>query len=173
MRWWPRSIRWQMLLGLVLLQALSIALFAILLFRLQEVDVRHRVTDRIAHQTTSLAMQAQEALQQDHPDWVGLSVRIMGEAPSVSRVRITDPAGKPLYASTGVPSYFPLDPQERAQMQQVRGTEPRIFAFGPHRWEGVRAIYTAGPTLRGYAWIESNRDWDTEQISGMLHAILI
>ena len=36
MRWWPRTIRWKMLLGLVLLEALSIALFALLLIRLQE-----------------------------------------------------------------------------------------------------------------------------------------
>src|ERR1700676_1195555 len=97
MRWWPRSIRWQMMLGLVLLEFLSIALFAVLLLRLQEFDIQKRVYDRIAHQSTSLALQAQEALGQDRFDWVGLSVRIMGEAPSVFRTRITDLAGKTLY----------------------------------------------------------------------------
>jgi len=161
-----------MLLGLVLLEALSIALFAALLFRLQETDLRHRISDRVAHQSTSLAVQAQEALQQDRLDWVSLSVHIMGEAPSVSRVRITDPAGKTLYASTGDPANFPLDPGELAQIPQLRGIQPYVFSFGSSHWEGVRAIFT-GPTLRGYAWVETNKDWDTEQISGMLHGILI
>ena len=40
MRWWPRTIRWKMLFGLVLLEALSIVLFALLLVRLQGRDVR-------------------------------------------------------------------------------------------------------------------------------------
>ncbi len=172
MRWWPRSIRWQMLLGLVILEALSISLFALLLFRLQEQDVRRRVYDRIGHQTNSLAAQAQEALGQERLDWVGLSVHIMGQAPSVSRALITDPSGKTLYASPGNPADFPLDPDERRQLRQIHGDEPRVFSFGRNRWEGVRAIFT-GTTLRGYAWVESNRDWDSEQVGDMLHGILI
>jgi len=35
MRWWPRSIRWQMLGVLLLLEALSVVLFAALLIRRQ------------------------------------------------------------------------------------------------------------------------------------------
>jgi PAS domain S-box-containing protein len=172
MRWWPRSIRWQMLLGLVILEALSISLFALLLFRLQEQDVRHRVFDRMAHQANSLAVQVQEALGQDRLDWVGLSVHIMGQAPSVSRAIVTDPSGKTLYASGGDPSDFPLDPEEQRQIRQIRGDEPHVFSVGRNRWEGVRAISTA-TTLRGYAWVESNRDWDSEQVGDMLHGILI
>src|SRR5579863_9744407 len=172
MRWWPRSIRWQMLLGLVILEALSISLFALLLFRLQEQDVRHRVFDRMAHQANSLAVQVQEALGQERLDWVGLSVHIMGQAPSVSRALITDPSGKTLYASPGNPADSPLDLDEKRQITQIHGNEPRVFSFGRNRWEGVRAIFT-GTTLRGYAWVESNRDWDSEQVGDMLHGILI
>jgi hypothetical protein len=35
MRWWPRTIRWQMILGLMMLEALSVGLFAVLLINLQ------------------------------------------------------------------------------------------------------------------------------------------
>src|SRR5579863_5000443 len=121
MRWWPRSIRWQMLLGLVLLEALSITLFALLLFRFQQHDVYSRATERIGHQVTSLASQAQEGIQQNRPDWVGLSVHILGQAPSVSLARLTDPAGQTLYVSKGEPYLYPLEPEEMAQIAQVHG----------------------------------------------------
>jgi PAS domain S-box-containing protein len=173
MRWWPRSIRWQMLLGLVLLEVLSIALFAVLLFRFQQHEVHSRATERIAHQVTSLASQAQEALLQDRPDWVGLSVRIMGQAPSVSTSRITDPAGKTLYVGKGEPYLYPLEPQEIAQISRIRGALPLVFAFDKDRWEGVRAIITGDHKLYGYAWIESNKDWDSEQVADMLRGIFI
>jgi PAS domain S-box-containing protein len=172
MRWWPRSIRWQMLLGLVLLEALSIGLFAVVLFRFQEHDIRNRATDRVAHQATSLAAQAQEALGQDRLDWVALSVHIMGEAPSVTCARITDPTGKTLYVGKGEPYMYPLEPVEQAQIARIHGAESRVFNFGDNRWEGVRAIITNG-TLRGYAWIESNKDWDSQQVSDMLRGIVI
>ncbi|KAA6459184.1 PAS domain S-box protein [Acidobacteria bacterium AB60] len=161
-----------MLLGLVLLETLSIALFAVLLFRFQQLDVRRRATDRVAHQANSLAAQAQEALQQDRLDWVGLSVHIMGEAPSVACARITDPAGKVLYVGKGEPYLFPLEPEEKTQIQKVHGPDPLVFAFGNDRWEGVRAI-TVNGNLRGYAWIESNKNWDSEQIADMLRGISI
>jgi PAS domain S-box-containing protein len=172
MRWWPRSIRWQMLLGLVLLEVLSIALFALLLLQLQESDVRHRVFDRLAHQSTSIAIQAEEALGQNRPDWVRISVRTMGEAPSVSRTKITDPEGKTLYVSGGNAAEFPLDPDELSKIQQIHGPEPLVFSFGRNRWEGVRAIRT-GSTLRGYAWVESRPSWDSQQVGDMLHGLLV
>jgi PAS domain S-box-containing protein len=172
MRWWPRSIRWQMLLGLVLLEVLSIALFAILLLRLEGFEIRSRVFDRVSHQANSLAAQAHEAYEQNRLEWVGLSVKIMGQAPSVFRARITDSEGKTLFVGAGDPANFPLVPEELTQIKQVNGTAPRVFSFGRNRWEGICAIY-AGSTVRGYALVESRPSWDTEQTSDMLHGILL
>ena len=172
MRWWPRSIRLQMLLGIVVLEVLSIALFAILLLRLQEHDISHRVLDRLNHQTTSLALQIQEALGEERRDWVRLSVNTMGDAPSVFRSRMTDPAGKTIFVGKGDPDQFPLDPDELAKIRQVQGSTPLVFSFGKNRWEGVRAIYSDS-VLRGYAWVESNPDWDMQQTGDMLSGILI
>ncbi|MGA2086529.1 MAG: hypothetical protein ABSG60_13535, partial [Terracidiphilus sp.] len=58
MRWWPRSIRWQMLAGLLLLEALSIGLFAALLVRQQTREVSVHARQRLAYQAASLAQQA-------------------------------------------------------------------------------------------------------------------
>ena len=95
MRWWPRSIRWQMLAGLVLLEALSIVLFATLLIRQQSQEVHQRMLQGLAHQVTATSLDAKEALLQNRPGWVGLSVKMTGESPSVAIAKVTDPAEKP------------------------------------------------------------------------------
>ncbi len=64
-----------MLAGLLLLEVLSIVLFAVLLLSKQGRELRQRTKQRLANQATSLALQASEAIQQDKPGWVGMSVQ--------------------------------------------------------------------------------------------------
>jgi signal transduction histidine kinase len=163
MRWWPRTIRWKMLCGLVLLEALSIALFALLLIRLQEQDVRRRTLERLAHQANSVALQVQEAQLQERPDWEVLAVRMLGQSPSVSRVRVTDTAGNVLYVDKGDPRSFALDPEEKAQIPLITNRTPRTFVFGKEQWEAVGPIYR-GAAVSGFVWIETNRAWDREEL---------
>jgi PAS domain S-box-containing protein len=172
MRWWPRSIRWQMLAGLVLLEVLSIALFAALLIRQQAHEVHEHMLQRLAHQSTSMALQATEALQQDRRTWVGLSVKMMGEAPSVYFAKVTDPAGNILFVSSGEPEQMLLDPEERAQIPFASRDDAHVFVFAKGRWEGVKAIYT-GTDLRGFAWVESDRNWDYEQLDSVLRSMAV
>ena len=103
MRWWPRSIRLQMLAGLVLLEVLSLALFTALLVRQQTHEVNERTRLRLEHQATDLALQSKAALLDQRPAWLGLAAKMMGEAPGVSVAKITDPAGNVLYANTSAP----------------------------------------------------------------------
>jgi len=172
MRWWPRAIRWQMLAGLVLLEALSIGLFVALLVREQAHEVHVHMLHRLEHQSTSMALQATEALQQDRRNWVGLSVKMMGEGPSVASAKITDTAGNVLFVSAGEPEQVALDPTERAQIPQLTQKEARVFPFGKDRWEGVKSIYT-GNELRGFAWVETDRNWDYEQLNSVLRSTVI
>src|SRR5580692_8404394 len=101
MRWWPRSIRWQMLAGLLLLETLSIGLFALVLVRQQTQEVYQRAHLRLDYEATSLATQSAEALEEERPGWVGLSVKMMGEGPTVAVAKVTDPAGNMLFISKG------------------------------------------------------------------------
>jgi PAS domain S-box-containing protein len=172
MRWWPRSIRWQMLAGLVLLEVLSIGLFEALLIRQQAHEAHGRMLQRLAHQSSSVALQAKEALQQERPAWVGLSVKMMGEAPSVAFAKVTDPAGNILYVSEGEPEQLSLTAEERAAIEQRDNREAKVFRFGKNRWEGVKPIVT-GEDLRGYAWVETDRAWDYEQLNSVLRSTVI
>ena len=126
MRWWPRSIRWQMLAGLLLLELLSLGLFAAVLVEQQAAEVHRRAEQRLADEVRSLALQAREALLEERPGWVGLSVKMMGEAPTVSVAMVTDPSGNMLFASSGEADNVVLSPLERAQIRLV-GREAESF----------------------------------------------
>lgn len=171
-RWWPRSIKWQMLAGLVLLEALSILLFAALLIRQQSQEVHQRMMQGLVHQVTSMALQAKEALLQNRPVWVGLSVKMVGESPSVALAKVTDAAGNVLFVSEGVPEQFPLNSVERAQIPLMTKAEPRVFSLGKDQWESASPIFT-GNDLRGFAWVKRERAWDYEQLNAILRDTVI
>jgi PAS domain S-box-containing protein len=170
-RWWPRTVRWQLIIWLMLLEALSVGLFAAILVNVEGHEVRQRALERLAHQATSVALQAEEAYHQQKPDLVIPSLRMMGEAPSVTRAKITDVAGNVLYVSDGDASQYPLEPSEKAQIKLTQNREPRVFEFADRRWEGVKAIFD-GETLRGYAWVETDRSWDNEQLDTVMRSSL-
>jgi PAS domain S-box-containing protein len=161
-----------MLLGLVLLEALSIGLFATVLTHLQRQDIQRRAAHRLAHQADSVAGQIQEALRQGRQDWVAFSVGMQGQSPSVARVRVTDPSGRTLYEDGGANVGVPLTSEEVAQMEQLKGSESRVFGFNSNVWEAVRPIYQ-GAALYGYVWIESSRAWDNEELVGTIRATSI
>ena len=172
MRWWPRSIRWQMLAGLILLEALSIFLFAVLLTRQQESEVEVRAQHRLAHQADSVCLQSKEAIEHGRPEGVGLSEHMMGNAPSVAFVKVTDPAGTVVDVSQGDPATVHLEPMEREEIARVRGHEPRVFNLGDDRWVAAKAIY-AGGVLQGYALVETDRTWDHQQRDSILRGMSI
>lgn len=167
MRWWPRTIRLQMLAGLLLLESLSIGLFAVLLIRQQTNESYLRARTRLSYEATSVAMQSSEALVQNRPGWVGLSVKMMGEAPTVSVAKVTDPAGNVLFVSKGEADEVKLEPEEKAQIPLIRHDDPRFFVLDGNRWESAAAIYT-GTDLRGFAWVEYDKAWVREQLSYIL-----
>lgn len=169
--WWPRTVRWQLITWLMLLEALSVALFALILIEVQGREIRQRALERLEHQATSVAVQAQEAYRANRTDILITSLKMMGAAPSVAHARVTDAAGNVLYVSDGEPARFPLEPAERAQIAKIPAHLPLVFSFGDHRWEGVKAIYD-GERLTGYAWVETDRSWDTEQLNTVLRSSL-
>jgi hypothetical protein len=64
-----------MLAGLVLLEILSISLFAAILTRQQTQRVWMRAQVILAHESASLASQVSDALEQQRPGWISSSVK--------------------------------------------------------------------------------------------------
>ena len=172
LRGWPRSIRLQLLYGIVLLEALSLLLFAAILIRQQAHEVFDRARQRLEHQSTSLAVQTQEALEGGRSESISISARIMGEAPSVDTAKITDPQGNVLFDNEGQVAHLPLQSGELAQLKHISGDSPYFFTLSPRDWEAVKPIRFQGK-LFGYAWVKTDQGWDRQQLNGMLRSIAI
>jgi PAS domain S-box-containing protein len=161
-----------MLAGLLLLEMLSIALFALLLVRqqLQEADSRAHL--RLSYESQSLALQSSQALEQERPGWVGLSVKMMGDAPTVATAKVTDPQGNILFTSKDEGDQTALDQAERDEVPLIRRDAQNCLTLAGNQWECASPIYTAD-TLRGFAWVEFDKHWLHEQVSGMLRSTVV
>jgi len=167
MRWWPRSIRWQLLAGLLLLETLSIGLFALLLVRQQRQEVYERAHTRLEYEARSLAAQAGEALEENEPGWVGLSVRMMGEGPTVAAAKVTDVAGNVLFISKGDADESTLTSAELAAIPWMRQDQSRCLTLVADQWECAHGIFSNNQ-LRGIAWVEFDKSWAHEQLNSIL-----
>jgi PAS domain S-box-containing protein len=171
-RRWPRSIQFQFLFGLVLLEALSLLLFSTILIRQQAQETYDRAKVRLAHQATSLTVQVQESLRSGRTEAIADAVHMMGESPSVDTAKITDPHGTVLYDSTGLSIHQLLPSAELAELKHILGENPYFFTFGKNDWEGAKAIRYQGK-LYGYAWVKTDKGWDRQQLSGILRSTAI
>jgi len=169
---WPRSIRSQLLLGLVLLEALSLLLFGAILVRQQARETYDRAQQRLEHQATSVAVQTREALQSGRPETVAISVRMMSKAPSVDTATVTDPQGKVLFFGPGQVSERTMLPGELTQIALIKRDSPHFFALSSDDWETVQPIFIDGK-LYGYAWIKTDKSWDKEQLNSLLRSTAI
>ncbi len=167
MRWWPRSIRWQLLAGLLLLETLSIGLFAVVLVRQQTQEVYQRAHMRLDYEARSLATQSAEALEEERPGWVGLSVRMMGEGPTVAVAKVTDPVGNMLFISKGEADDTALTPAETALIPWMKQNVSQCLTLASDQWECAHGIFT-GSELRGIAWVQFDKSWANEQLSSIL-----
>ncbi len=170
-----RSISFQLLVGVVSLELLSLVLFAWVMVRQQHEEIINRVEQRLVHQANIAAFEAEEALEDRRPDLVGLSVDIMAKSPSVASSIVTDGEGRILFAANNTadrPVEEQLRTQELVQMGRVTGDAPVVFSTGPNEWEGVAAIHYKG-RLYGYAWVHSDRVWDNQQLELMLHSAVV
>ena len=156
-----------MLAGLLLLESLSIGLFALLLVRQQSREMYVRAHTRLSYEAGSLAMQSAEALVEERPGWVGLSVKMMGDAPTVAVAKVTDPGGNMLFISKGDSDVVTLSPAEVALIPEMKRGVSKCLTVDGNQWECGQGIYT-GDDLRGIAWVQFDKSWSREQLSSLL-----
>jgi len=161
-----------MLAGLLALEMLSIGLFALLLVRQQKQETSSRAHTRLAYEAMSLALQAGEALRQQRPEWIGLSVKMMGDSPTVAQAKVTDSTGKVLFIGKGNPDESTLEPIEFQQIPLMKRDAASCPTLSGGRWECVYPIYTAN-TLRGFAWVTYDKVWMREQMDSILRSTAV
>jgi PAS domain S-box-containing protein len=157
-----------MLAGLLLLESLSIGLFALLLLRQQENEMQDLAQKRLAYEASSLAVQVREALIEGRVNWVEPAVRMIGDSPTVASAKVTDPDGNIQYISNGEAAQSSLMTIERMQIPALRQVGSACMMLQNLQLECAQAIMING-NLQGFAWVQRDNSWSREQLESMLH----
>lgn len=165
--WKPRTIRSQLLAGLILFELLSLALFSTLLVREQMTEARKRAVQRLAYQATSLASQASLSFTEQDPQILDQAVHMMAADPSIASAKVSDPSGQLLSAT---PEFTNLTTLEKQQLNGLSAAT--VFHPSSEYAESVAPVYVKGQ-LKAYAWIYTDDKWDDVQIHSFLRVILL
>ena len=144
----PRSIRGQLISGLILFEGLLVVVFSILLVREQASEIHERARVRLESEVNLLALQSQDSLAQGEAEYLVPILRAMSNSPSIRAAVVTDSNGRVIASS---------DPgNERqgsadASGKKAPGGHPRGGHFSrPRRCSGSRPGHP--------------RRWSTERI---------
>src|ERR1700760_3973498 len=101
MSWFkPRSIRGQLISGLILFEGLLVIGFATLLVREQASEIHERARVRLESEISLLGLQSQESLSNGQPGYLEPILRATINSPSIRAAVVTDPEGKVIAGSS-------------------------------------------------------------------------
>jgi signal transduction histidine kinase len=168
----PRTIRGQLILGLVLLEAMFLLLFAVLLLTQERADVRSRAARRLENQSNLLATEAVRSIESHHPEWLNEELSALLASRAILAVRITDMDGNVL-AEQSKPNAsveWKLSTFDRSTLGQAVHVLP--FAQTGDRGEGIALLHD-GKKLLGYAWVMEDPASDRAVVDSLIRNTLI
>jgi signal transduction histidine kinase len=174
---WPRTIRGQLILGLVLLEATFLLLFAVLLLTQERAGVHARAARRLENQATLLSLEAARSIESQHPEWLNEELSALLASRAILAVRITDMRGHVLAQQTKSNAkaewqLSTLDPSALAQLETGKPVQVMPFAMTGDRGEAI-ALMRDGPKLLGYAWVMEDPTGDRATIDSLLRNTLL
>ena len=95
----PRSIRSQLITGLILFEGLLVVVFATLLVREQASEIHERARLRLESEVNLLALQSEDALAQGQAGYLVPILRSMANSPSIRVAMVTDSNGRVIASS--------------------------------------------------------------------------
>src|SRR6202046_2597879 len=166
----PRSIRGQLISGLILLEGLLVVVFATLLVREQASEIHERARLHLESEVNLLALQSEDSLAQGQSGYILPILRAMTNSPSIRAAMVTDPNGKVIAASGGINNPDPLTRLEKKHLADAPGAV--IFRVPGGAREAVVAIHVAGQ-LRGFAWVYEDASAAGQQIYSLIRITII
>ena len=95
----PRTIRGQLMSGLIFFEILVLAVVSLLLVREQRKELQTRTYRRLEYQASLLAIQANAAMAANQYSTLDHILAAMRDAPSIRSIQITDLQGRTLFSS--------------------------------------------------------------------------
>ena len=164
MRIWPRSIRGQLLVSMLLLETVAVGLFALVIAFFASRRVQWRMQSLLEYEVSFLALESREAILSENLSHLRTVVQAQGMHPGLDWVRVTDVAGHVLYSSQPGGDQERLSALELAQIRLATEEKPHVFQLAFLDGEAVMPIYTGG-VLRGFAWVEIRTTWSAEMFT--------
>jgi len=167
----PRTIRGQLISGLILFEILVLAVLSMVLVQDQRAELRLRTDRRIEYQATLLAIQSTSAIRDGQYQTLDQVVQAMPNAHSIREVQLTDMQGRTLVSSD--PSRkgkLTLSAKEREFLREL--TQPVIFSLDENTREAVAPVRVDGK-VQGLVWIYPDDIADRLQLHKLLWITLV
>ena len=172
----PRSIRGQLISGLILFEGLLVIGFATLLVREQASEIHERARVRLESEVNLLALQSQDSLTQSsvtgvQAGYLAPILRAMVNSPNIRAAVVTDANGRVIAGSD--PAMNGKELLTRLEKRYLVDT-PRAVLFrvpGGAR-EAVEAIHVAG-RLTGFAWVYEDASAAWQQIYSLIRITIL
>src|ERR1700678_3218502 len=167
----PRSIRGQLISGLILFEGLLVIVFAILLVREQASEIHERARQRLESEVNLLALQSQDSLAQGQAEYLVPILRTMINSPGIRAALVTDSQGRVIASSDpGMDGKDLLTRLEKKHLEDVPGAA--IFRVPGGAREAVQSIHVGG-RLSGFAWVYEDATTSWQQISSLIRITVI
>jgi PAS domain S-box-containing protein len=167
----PRSIRGQLISGLILFEGLLMVVFATLLVREQALEIHERARLRLESEVNLLVLQSQDALAQGQAGYMVPILRAMVNSPVIRAAMVTDINGRVIASSD--PEMNGKDLLTRLERKHLEDS-PRaeIFRVPGGAREAVQAIHVGGQ-LSGFAWVYEDATAAWQEIYSLIRITVI
>jgi PAS domain S-box-containing protein len=167
----PRSIRGQLISGLVLFEGLLVITFATLLVREQALEIHERARLRLESEVNLLALQSQESLAQGQAGYLVPILRAMTNSPSIRAAVVTDVNGRVIASSD--PNMNGKNVLTRLEKKHLTDTaSATIFRVPGGAREAVLPVHVGGQ-LSGFAWVYEDAGAALQEISSLIRITII
>jgi signal transduction histidine kinase len=167
----PRTIRGQLMAGLILFEVLVLAVFSIVLVSEQRKEMQLRTERRLTYQASMLAIQSSSALEAGQLPILERVVAAMRGSPSIAAAQVTDMQGRVLVSSDPTATgKLMLLPNERNFLRELDKTE--VFSADGKTREAVAPVRVRGK-MQGLVWIYSDDTLDRSQLQRLLIATMV
>jgi PAS domain S-box-containing protein len=167
----PRSIRGQLISGLVLFEGLLVITFATLLVREQALEIHERARLRLESEVSLLALQSQESLAQGQAGYLVPILRAMTNSPSIRAAMVTDVNGRIIASSD--PKMNGKNVLTRLEKKYLTDSvKAAIFRVPGGAREAVLPVHVGGQ-LSGFAWVYEDAGAALQQISSLIRITII
>ena len=167
----PRSIRGQLISGLILFEGLLVVVFAILLVREQALEIHERARLRLESEVNLLALQSQDSLAQGQAGYLVPILRAMINSPAIRTAMVTDTNGRVIASSD--PEMNGKELLTRLEKKHLEDTTRAvIFRVPGGAREAVQAIHVGGQ-LSGFAWVYEDATAAWQQIYSLIRITFI